>query len=221
MSEQMGFKTKVQMIQTKLKAPKNLFNKFGNYKYRNAEGILEAVKPLLAEYKCYLTIKDDITLVGDRYYVKATATLVDCESDGEVSNNALAREEAEKKGQDSSQTTGSASSYARKYALNGLFLLDDTKDADTDEVHEETTPKAEKPKSNANKESTQEPDAPKATAKQIGDMKAYALKLGVDINKLLEAVKRSRLEELTTVDIDYLNKRLVSTEKSMKENKNE
>ena len=125
---------KVQEIQTHLKAPKNLYNSFGKYKYRNAEGICEAVKPLLAEHGLILTLSDEIVAVGERYYVKATATLYSAE-DEKISVSAFAREAATKKGMDDSQITGTASSYARKYALNGLFLLDDTKDADTDEYN--------------------------------------------------------------------------------------
>ena len=116
-------------IQTNLKAPKNQRNAFGNYNYRSCEDIMEAVKPLLAERNCSLVISDEITQVADRIYVKATATLHT--STGEVfSNSAFAREPQTKKGMDDSQITGATSSYARKYALNGLFCIDDTKDAD-------------------------------------------------------------------------------------------
>ena len=121
---------KLMRIQTKIKAPKNLYNSFGKYKYRNAESICEAVKPFLAEENCILLLSDEIVAVGDRIYVKATATIKDCNSDTEISVSAYARESLEKKGMDESQITGTASSYARKYALNGLFLLDDAKDAD-------------------------------------------------------------------------------------------
>lgn len=117
-------------IQKKLKAPKDLTNKFGGYKYRSAESILEAVKPLLYEQKCQLTITDDIVMVGDRIYVKAVATIKN-ESGETETTTAFAREEETKKGLDSSQITGASSSYARKYALNGLFCIDDNKDSDT------------------------------------------------------------------------------------------
>ena len=124
---------KLMAIQTKIKAPKNLYNSFGKYKYRNAESICEAVKPYLDNQKCALTLSDEIVEVGGRVYVKATAILRDI-VDGEcVSVSAYARESEDKKGMDDSQITGTASSYARKYALNGLFLLDDTKDADSEE----------------------------------------------------------------------------------------
>ena len=129
----MEFNEKLREVQTQIKAPKNLYNTFGKYKYRNAEGILEAVKPFLGKYNLCLTLGDEIVQVGERYYIKATATLYDGAGSRSVSVSAYAREAAVKKGMDDSQITGTASSYARKYALNGLFLLDDTKDADTDE----------------------------------------------------------------------------------------
>lgn len=124
------FIKRVANIQKELKAPKSQRNTFGNYNFRNQEDILEAVKPLLNGL--VLSISDEVVAVGDRIYVKATATITD--GVNELSNTALARETEEKKGMDQSQITGMASSYARKYSLNGLFLIDDTKDADTDEA---------------------------------------------------------------------------------------
>ena len=123
-------------IQKELKVPKSQRNTFGNYNYRNCEDILEAVKPLLAKYECVLTISDCIENIGSRYYVKATARLTNGKDNIEVT--AYAREAETKKGMDDSQITGSTSSYARKYALNGLFAIDDTKDADTDEYTKKT-----------------------------------------------------------------------------------
>lgn len=117
-------------IQSELKAPKTQFNKFGGYKYRKAEDILEAVKPLLAKQKCTLIITDDIVLVGNRIYVKATATIKNEKGECETSTG-WAREEETKKGMDGSQITGASSSYARKYALNGLLAIDDNADSDT------------------------------------------------------------------------------------------
>ena len=117
-------------IQSELKAPKTQVNNFGGYKYRKAEDILEAVKPLLAKQKCTLTITDDIVLVGNRIYVKATATIKNEKGEGETSTG-WAREEETKKGMDASQITGASSSYARKYALNGLLAIDDNQDSDT------------------------------------------------------------------------------------------
>lgn len=124
---------KLIKVQSTLKAPKNQRNNFGNYNYRSCEDILEAVKPLLAENGLVLTISDDMVMLGNRFYVKATATISDGESS--ITNSAFAREEETKKGMDSSQITGSASSYARKYALNGLLCIDDTKDADATNTH--------------------------------------------------------------------------------------
>lgn len=120
----------LQIIQSRLKAPKGQYNQFGKYNYRSCEDILEAVKPLLEEQKCTLTLTDEVVMVGDRIYVKATATITNVDGGSRVSTTAFAREEAEKKGMDSSQVTGAASSYARKYALNGLFCIDDVKDSD-------------------------------------------------------------------------------------------
>lgn len=122
-------------IQTELKAPKNQFNSFGKYNYRSQEDILEALKPLLEKHNAAITISDEIVLIGDRYYVKATATLIDIEKGDKVEVSAYAREDEAKKGMDLSQLTGSTSSYARKYALNGLFAIDDTKDSDYTNKH--------------------------------------------------------------------------------------
>lgn len=121
-------------IISELKAPKGQYNSFGKYKYRSCEDILEAVKPLCVKNNVLLTITDDIVLIGDRFYVKATATVTNLDG-ASVSASALAREEDTKKGMDGSQVTGASSSYARKYALNGLFCIDDTKDADATNTH--------------------------------------------------------------------------------------
>ena len=135
---------KLVKVQSELKAPKSKFNSFGKYNYRSLEDILEGVKPLLAKYNATLVIADGVEQVGDRYYIQAKATFIDTENGESISNTALARESTDKKGMDDSQITGTASSYARKYALNGLFLIDDTKDADTDENRIERETKAAK-----------------------------------------------------------------------------
>jgi len=124
---------KLLKIQTTLKAPKNQKNSFGGYNYRSCEDIFEAVKPLLAKEGLTLRTTDELILIGDRYYIKATAILSD--GTNEISNIAYAREEETKKGMDGSQITGASSSYARKYALNGLFLIDDVKDSDSTNTH--------------------------------------------------------------------------------------
>lgn len=138
---------KLMKVQAELKAPKGQYNSFGKYKYRSCEDILEAVKPLNAKHGVVLTVGDDVVEISNRFYVKATATLVDIESGEKVTNTALAREDDAKKGMDGSQITGTASSYARKYCLNGLYCIDDTKDADTDEyrAQQERKPQENKP----------------------------------------------------------------------------
>lgn len=167
----MNIYNKLLNIQQELKAPKTQRNTFGGYNYRSCEDILEAVKPLLEKYSCVLTLEDSIETVGydkmtsedkvietPRVYIKATATLRDTENDNEtdavklltnyqITNTAYAREEANKKGQDGSQITGASSSYARKYALNGLFAIDDTKDSDATNTGD-ITPKKEEEKYN-------------------------------------------------------------------------
>lgn len=117
-------------IQAELKAPKSQFNDYSNYNYRSCEDILNALKPLLSKYKAAVTISDEVVMIGNRYYVKATAKLIDVEEVDSIESIAYAREDESKKGMELSQLTGSTSSYARKYALNGLFAIDDTKDSD-------------------------------------------------------------------------------------------
>lgn len=195
--------SKLQKIQREMKAPKNLYNKFGNYSYRNAEGILESFKPYGEKYKVALTVSDDVVVVGDRYYIKATATLFDTESDSTISNSAFARESFDKKGQDDSQITGTASSYARKYALNGLFLLDDTKDADTDEFHEETKKKAETVKEK------------KATAEQVKEI--LALTPDENLQKvMLDYYKVKKFEDMTEVQAKHAIERRKESTKEAK-----
>lgn len=139
MSEGKSIYAALQAVQRDLKAPKAQNNSFGKYKYRSAEDILEAVKPLLNDNGLILTLDDDVVVVGDRFYIKVTATVIDSVTGDNIITHALAREPLVKKGMDDSQITGTASSYARKYALNGLFAIDDTKDADTDEYTAQTS----------------------------------------------------------------------------------
>lgn len=164
----MTLKEKLMNIQAELKAPKNLKNTFGGYNYRNAESILEALKPLLVKYKATVTITDTIEVIGDRIYVKATATFHETEESPEklqpysyLAVEAYAREADSKKGMDDAQVTGATSSYARKYALNGLFLLDDTKDVDSEEYQAQasraTAKEKPKPKQSKPAEAKQEP----------------------------------------------------------------
>ena len=195
-------------IQSELKAPKGQYNKFGKYSYRSCEDILEALKPHLLKYGCVVTLTDDMQLIGERYYLKATATITDADSGKSVSNVALAREDKERAGMSESQITGTASSYARKYALNGLFLIDDTKDADTDAYHEQTTdekqkedPKvaAAKAKANDVKKLLMKISGDKAIAQQVWN-EQYKADAG-DIVKMNEALielqdKLRRIEEM-------------------------
>lgn len=175
-------------IQVELKAPKNLYNSFGKYKYRNAESILEAAKPLCAKHGCTLTVSDEVILIGSRYYIKATATVQDKDGNA-ASATALAREDETKKGMDGAQITGTSSSYARKYALNGLFCIDDTKDPDSDEYHNQTT------------ESHQPVTAsPEVTTQVVKDMattalKGYAQRTGKD-NKTVQAEAKTFIGKL-------------------------
>ena len=148
--EQLSIYGKLSKIQTELKAPKGQTNAFGKYKYRSCEDIMEALKPHLAENYLAIILSDELVNIGDRYYIKASATLTNGKE--EIINTAYAREEESKKGMDGSQVTGAASSYARKYALNGLLAIDDTKDSDTTNTHGKATPQTPQ-------EATQEPVA--------------------------------------------------------------
>lgn len=135
---------KLNKVQTELKAPKGQFNKFGNYKYRSCEDILEGLKPLLKEVGAIVLLSDSVEFIEGRYYVKARAQFVDTDTAEKIEVSAMAREDDSKKGMDSSQLTGSTSSYARKYALNGLFCIDDTKDSDATNDHSQATTQAQK-----------------------------------------------------------------------------
>lgn len=180
---------KLLNIQTELKAPKGQRNNFGKYNYRSCEDILEAVKPLLKKEKCTLIINDEIErlearyYIKARYYVKATVDLIDVETGEKISTNAYAREEESKKGMDGSQVTGASSSYARKYALNGLFAIDDTKDSDTTNQHDK--------KQNA-------PNQQSIIKQQIAEI----LKVkGISFDKVTEVInarfKKQKFDELT------------------------
>lgn len=141
----MNIYQKLMAVQAELKAPKGQRNSFGNYNYRSCEDIMEAVKPLLQKHEAALVVGDTIELIGTRFYVKSSAKFIDVADGTEIENTAYAREEDSKKGMDAAQVTGAASSYARKYCLNGLFDIDDTKDADTDEYQKQQSKGSEKP----------------------------------------------------------------------------
>ncbi len=186
-------------IQTELKAPKNLRNTFGNYNYRNAEGICEAVKPYLKEEKCILYLDDEVIQVSDRIYVKATATIM---KDNEtISASAYARESMTKKGMDDSQITGTASSYARKYALNGLFLLDDTKDTDSNEYHVEAKKKKEK----------YDKENPTLTEPMIITIQKELERTGMTEERFLQNVGIEKLEDISGVTYASIMNRFKKT----------
>lgn len=180
---------KLSLIQVELKAPKNQYNDFGKYKYRNCEDILESAKPICNKNRTTLLITDEIKQIGDRYYVEATAQLMDWDSKEGIQVSALAREEEIKKGMDASQVTGATSSYARKYALNGLFNIDDTKDTDSEE-HQ-----SQKKASEQQVEQAPQQNAPKVTPKQVELIKS--LYGEGDIKVMLSRLKVSTLEEIT------------------------
>ena len=167
----MSVYTKLLNVQSELKAPKSQYNSFGKYKYRSCEDILEALKPLLFKYKATLILSDEIVLIGDRYYLKATAKIIDIEDGATIENYALAREDETKKGQDLAQVTGSVSSYARKYALNGLFAIDDTKDSDATNKHD---------KDKSAQLDTTDRWTNKLSDKQISRLYAIAYSKGID-----------------------------------------
>lgn len=171
--------SKLIKIQSELKAPKNQENKFGGFKYRSCEDILEALKPLLSKYELLLTLNDEIIMIGNRYYVQATAKVTD--SNGEcIQARAFARESEEKAKMDSSQVTGSASSYARKYALNGLFCIDDTKDQD---FYDNSSNRINTPL--------------KLKRKQVDEIIKGCLEYEVDINLILNTFRVDSISDLT------------------------
>lgn len=206
----MNIYEKLAIIQGELIAPKNQYNKFGNYNYRSCEDILEGLKPCLKKVKAAVQISDEMVLIGERYYIKATATLLDCEEGfSYISNTAYAREEEAVKGMSSSQVTGSASSYARKYALNGLFAIDDVKDADSrDNSKNEPEKKAEEqkkpaqPKAEADEQKKAEAEQKKIENSKISEVKLKALLKRcaddhVDTKKIMQLYKVNSLADLT------------------------
>ena len=194
----MSVYTKLLNVQSELKAPKSQYNSFGKYKYRSCEDILEALKPILNKNKATVIISDDILFVEGRHYIKATVKFIDTENGETVENSALAREDEIKKGMDSSQITGSVSSYARKYALNGMFAIDDTKDSDSTNTH---GVEPDKPESNG-----------KLSAKQVGRLLAIGLKAGIkepEIKKVIKAeFGKDKIEDLSIEDYNSVCSRL-------------
>ena len=184
MSE-LTLRQKLLKVQLELKAPKSNFNKFGGFYYRSLEDILEAVKPLLDKHGLTLTISDEPIMIGDRFYIKATARLSDGKENLEVT--AYAREAAGKKGMDEAQVTGASSSYARKYCLNGLFLIDDTKDPDTNEFQEQTT-------GNINELNNQIITLFAKALEKVGDRDKLYKQLGLNKTKMTELTKSDDID---------------------------
>ena len=193
----MSVYTKLLNVQSELKAPKSQYNSFGKYKYRSCEDILEALKPILNKNKATVIISDDILFVEGRHYIKATVKFIDTENGEMVENSALAREDEVKKGMDSSQITGSVSSYARKYALNGMFAIDDTKDSDSTNTHGAEPGK---------------PESTKLSAKQVGRLLAIGLKAGIKEPEIKKVIKsefgKDKIEDLNKDQYDAVCSRL-------------
>ena len=209
---------KLMAIQTELNAPKNLYNSFGKFHYRSCEGILEALKPLLKKYKASIKISDDIEVKGERYYVHSTIYFYHAEKVADkdeamdlIMAEAYAREADSKSGMDPSQITGTASSYARKYALNGLFLIDDAKDPDTDEFKAETDAKAEKAtKKTAKKEEKAEeiPMDALISAAQLKTLQMLLKKADITVEKFNSIYEIQVMEELPASDYEDAVKKL-------------
>ena len=198
----MNIYEKLMNIQNELKAPKNQYNSFGKYKYRSCEDILEAVKPINKKYNAVLVIKDEIQQIGDRYYVKATAILADTEKPGEsIISSAYARENDAKTGMDTSQLTGATSSYARKYCLNGLFNIDDTKDADTEAFTKQSAPKKT---TQAQASAAAELESIMATIK---DTNGNALNV---VSYLFKKFEKTSVQDLTAEEIAEAKKELTA-----------
>lgn len=183
---------KLSKLQQDMKVPKDQYNKSGKFYYRNAETILAEFKKYEKDLKVFLTLKDEIVEVVGKVYIKATATLVDCESDEEISVTAYARESEEKKGMDEAQITGSVSSYARKYALNGLFLLDDVKNPDSDEYEKQKNQDKSDQKDGKSTSSNI-----KINQNHINSLRSLFTENGIDESKVLVLYKVQKIEALT------------------------
>ena len=199
----MNIYEKINKIQVELKAPKSQRNNFGNYNFRNCEDILEALKPLLLREKIIIQLSDELVQTGDRFYIKATATLIDVESGEKHSATAFAREELSKKGMDGSQITGASSSYARKYALNGLLAIDDTKDSDTTNTHNNNEPKNQKKQVSAEEKRKNGEDIIVRNTTKYNEM----------INSFFEIHKAKTLSDLSNEEVSNLARKIYELEK--------
>ena len=181
---------KLMNVQAKLKAPKNQYNSFGKYKYRSCEDILEGLKPLLMENKAILNLSDEVVEISERFYIKATATFIDIEKGEKIETTALAREDLTKKGMDLAQVTGSVSSYARKYALNGMFCIDDTKDPDTTDNRKSSPTKSNAPTTKQ-----------ELSEKQIKRLYALAKNAGYSVEDIKVHIKKKfKLDHIHDLD---------------------
>lgn len=197
----MNIYEKLAIVQQELIAPKNQFNKFGNYNYRSCEDILEGLKPLLQKVKAAVKITDEVVLIGERYYIKATAEFIDCEQElVTITNTAFAREEESIKGMSSSQITGSASSYARKYALNGLFCIDDVKDADTRDNRQNEAAEQKKAE-----EQQKEIERMKISEIKVKALQERCEKEGVAVEKIVNLYKVKSLADLSEKQFRNIN----------------
>lgn len=207
----MNIYEKLAKIQAELKAPKNQYNSFGGYNYRSFEDILESVKPLAHKYNAVVIVSDELSVKGDRYYVAAHAMLVDTEEEGQITATAYAREPDTKKGMDSSQITGASSSYARKYALNGLFAIDDTKDKDTNEAAKEE----------AGREKEVARDEEKERQQAIKNFKETATKRGFSKEEqqllILNSFKGKQVSEMSLKQAQNITNRVINDTEKVRE----
>lgn len=199
-SKKMGLYEKLMMVQQTLKAPKNQYNSFGKYNYRSCEDILEGLKPCLKEVKAAVTIEDEIIEIGGRVYVRAIARFHDAETGDLITNTAYAREEEVKSGMSAAQLTGATSSYARKYALNGLFMIDDNKDADTDEAKKESDARAKK----QDKAKTEETEKKCIDATKQKALESRCKDKGVSVIDLLDKCHLNSLAEISEKQFYWL-----------------
>lgn len=197
---------KLSAVQSELKAPKGQYNSYGKFNYRSCEDILEAVKPLCVANKALVMISDKVEQIGDRFYIKAFVTFRDLESDAEIVATAYAREDESKKGMDGSQVTGATSSYARKYALNGLFCIDDTKDADTDEMQRQTTQRRQQAQEINNPTAADVARIATETAAQLSAPKMIDNAQAARIQKLAKEKNILGAEILKRYKVDSLSK---------------
>lgn len=200
---------KLMKVQSEIRAPKSNYNSFAKFNYRSLEDITEALKPVLNKYGATVILNDTVEVIGDRHYMKCTATFFDCETGESISNTSYARESAEKRGMDDAQISGMASSYCRKYCLNGLLLLDDVKDSDTDEAKVEQDNRAKRQQARRSPETVSQPTG-NITEKEVAILREMLKKAGkeekVFYPKGLENLPASRYTEAVTTLTGWIQK---------------